>query len=225
MDGWTEMEMMNQEQIDYSERVNTGTSWTRNEFLEEHGYLVIKNLYDSKKLYHSVPEERGQINYYGSLNNFSHNPIETQVEGSLARYSHPQYKEAHSQIRSELEKRIGRKLYNTYYYDRFYFPGQELKKHTDRDACEISVTVHISTSLNKCWEIWIKTVKGEERAVCLEPGDGMIYKGCERPHWREPMPGKKKTWWNRKEDYYHQIFFHYVLADGIRSHCAFDAAK
>ncbi len=68
-------------------------------------------------------------------------------------------------------------------------------------------------------------MKGEERAVCLEPGDGMIYKGCERPHWREPMPGKKKTWWNRKEDYYHQIFFHYVLADGIRSHCAFDAAR
>jgi hypothetical protein len=216
---------MNQEQIDYSERVNTGTSWTRNEFLEEHGYLVIKNLYDPEKLYHPVPQERGQINYYGSLNNFSHNPIETQVEGSLARYSHPQYKETHSQIRLRIEKEIGRKLYNTYYYDRFYFPGQELKKHTDRDACEISVTVHVSTNLKKCWSIWIKTVHGEERAICLEPGDGMIYKGCERPHWRESMPGKKKSWWNKKELYYHQIFFHYVLQDGIRSHCAFDAAR
>jgi len=39
------------------------------------------------------------------------------------------------------------------------------------------------------------------------------------------MPGKKKSWWNKKELYYHQIFFHYVLQDGIRSHCAFDAAR
>jgi hypothetical protein len=219
------MEIINQEQLDYSEKVNTGTSWTRNEFLDEHGYLVVKNLYDPQKLYHPVPEERGQINYFGSVNRFHHEPEEQQVNGSIARYSHPQYKEAHSQIRLRIEKQIGRKLYNTYYYDRFYFPGQELTKHTDRDACEISVTVHVSTNLKECWPIWIKTVHGEERAVCLEPGDGMIYKGCERPHWREPMPGKKKSWWNKKELYYHQIFFHYVLQDGIRSHCAFDAAR
>ena len=43
----------------------------------------------------------------------------------------------------KLEKHIGRKLYNTYYYDRFYFPGQKLERHADRDACEISVTVHV----------------------------------------------------------------------------------
>ena len=213
---------MNQEEIDYCERVNTGTSWTRNEFLEEHGYLVIKNLYDPQKLYHTVPKERGKINYYGSIHKFDHELVEHQVEGSLARYNYPQYKEAHSQIRLKIEKEIERKLYNTYYYDRFYFPEQELKKHIDRDACEISVTVHISTSLKECWKIWIKTVKGENHSVCLEPGDGMIYKGCERPHWREPMPGKKKSWWSKKEDYYHQIFFHYVLADGIRVHNASD---
>jgi hypothetical protein len=220
------METINQEQLDYSEKVNTGTSWTRNEFLDEHGYLVVKNLYDPQKLYHPVPEERGQINYFGSVDRFHHEPEEQQVNGSIARYSHPQYKEAHSQIRLRIEKQIGRKLYNTYYYDRFYFPGQELTKHTDRDACEISVTVHVSTNLKECWPIWIKTVHGEERAVCLEPGDGMIYKGCERPHWREPMPSAKKRWFRKQEElYYHQIFFHYVLSDGIRSHCAFDAAR
>ena len=47
----------------------------------------------------------------------------------------------------KLEKELGRKLYNTYYYDRFYFPGQALTRHADRDACEISVTVHVSTNL------------------------------------------------------------------------------
>ena len=47
----------------------------------------------------------------------------------------------------KLEEAIGRKLYNTYYYDRFYYPGQELTRHADRDACEISVSVHVSTNL------------------------------------------------------------------------------
>ena len=179
------------------EKQNIGTSWTRNDFFDKHGYLIIKNIYDPKYLYHPVPEERGQINYFGSLDQFNYDPIEAQVNGSLARYSHPQYKEAHTQIRLKLEKEIGRKLYNTYYYDRFYFPGQELVRHTDRDACEISVTVHVGTSLKEPWAIKIETVSGEERSVILNPGDGMVYKGCERPHWRDPMPCKKKSWWRR----------------------------
>jgi hypothetical protein len=39
----------------------------------------------------------------------------------------------------------------------------------------------------------------------------------------------KKTWYGKKVEkeglYYHQIFFHYVLADGQRSQCAFDASN
>jgi len=231
---YNELELMMQE------RRNTGTAWTRNEEFDKNGYLVLKNLWDSKELYHPVPEERGQINYFGSVDRFHHNPEEAQVNGSLARYSHPQYKNIHTGIRLKLEEVIGRKLYNTYYYDRFYFSGQELKKHADRDACEISVSVHISTSLKEWWPFIIKTPDtyldkkkemitstGEERSLYLEPGDGLLYKGCERPHWREPMPGgvKKRLFRKPVQDYYHQIFFHYVLADGERAHCAFDAAR
>ena len=121
-------------------------------------------------------------------------------------------------------------------------------KHADRDACEISVSIHISTNLpeDTKWPIWVKTpdtytdksksevlVPGEERSVVLDPGDGMIYKGCERPHWRDRMPGtlvgEKTGGWlskrQKEEYYYHQIFFHYVLQDGQRSHCAGDRAR
>lgn len=230
---------MTEEQLQWQERMNTGTAWTRNESFEKNGYLVIKNLWDPKELYHPVPNERGQLNYYGSVDIFDHTPIEQQVEGSLARYTHPMYKQIHSGIRMKLEKELGRKLYNTYYYDRYYFPGQELKRHADRDACEISVTVHISTNLKEQWPIWIKTpdtytdktkrtilIPGENKSVILEAGDGMIYKGCERPHWREPMPGKNKKIFGKGEElYYHQIFFHYCLQDGQRAHCAWDRAR
>ena len=74
-------------------------------------------------------------------------------------------------------------------------------------------------------------LKGLRRRSSLEPGDGLLYKGCERPHWREPMPlprRRKRDILLRKEQkeyYYHQIFFHYVLQDGIRAHCAWDKAR
>ena len=238
-------EPMSEVDILFVERQNTGSSWTNNTQFDKDGYLVIKDLWDPAELYYPLPELRGQLNYYdNNTQNFDHNPVENQVEGSLARYWHPQYRKIHTGVRKKLEKEIGRKLYNTYYYDRYYFPGQELSKHIDRPACEISVTMHISTNLPddlKDWEIKIKTpdtytdknktiilVPGEERSCVLNPGDGMIYKGCERPHWRDPMPTprvrKRDKWLNKKqpEYYYHQIFFHYVLADGNRSHNAWD---
>jgi len=242
------LEKMMTEELNLQEKINAGTAWTRNEQFDKDGYLVVKDLWDPEELYYPVPNKRGQLYYNGNDDqNCTHVPEEGQVEGSLARYSHPHYKKIHSGVRKKLEKIIGRNLYDTYYYDRYYFVGQELKKHADRDACEISVSIHISTNLPddlKNWPFKIKTpdiykdlneeeqfnykmksiikTSGEERSCILNPGDGVIYKGCERPHWRDPMPGKKKGLFNKTEYYYHQIFFHYVLEDGQRSHCAWD---
>ena len=229
---------MNIEDVIKSEYENQGTSWTRNEFFDTNGYLIIKNLCDPKKLFHPVPKERGLFNWKGSdkLDKFTHQEVENQVNGSVARYWHPQYRKIHSEIRLILEQVIGRKLYNTYYYDRFYFPGQELKKHTDRPACEISVSIHVSTNIKESWPIWIKTpdtfedsamktliTSGENKFIDLDAGDGMVYKGCERPHWRDPMPGLLESSISKNKNlYYHQIFFHYVLQDGIRAHHAWD---
>ena len=231
---------MTEEDIIKSELEHSGTSWTRNESFDKNGFLVLQNLYDPQELFHPVPKIRGQLNYRSKkLDDVEYIKEESQVEGSLARYWHPQYRKIHSDIRLKIEKQIGRKLYNTYYYDRFYFPGQELKKHTDRPACEISISVHISTNLEEYWPIFIKTpyvfaesqectkVKklintGDIVAVNLNPGDGVLYKGCESPHWRDKMPGTFEMMSGGEELYYHQIFFHYVLQDGIRAHHAWD---
>ena len=236
---------MTESDILFAERQDTGTTWTRNTEFEKDGYFKVDDLWDPVELYYPLPEIRGQLKYYdNNAEHYIYHEDEGQVEGSLARYWHPQYRKIHTGVRKKLEKEIGRKLYNTYYYDRYYFPGQELPKHIDRPACEISVSIHISNNLPddlKDWPIKIKTpdvytdkaksailIPGEERSCVLNPGDGMIYKGCERPHWRDPMPTprvrKRDKWLNKKqpEYYYHQIFFHYVLADGQRSHNAWD---
>tara|TARA_B100000482_G_C12518393_1_gene263452 strand:+ start:144 stop:851 length:708 start_codon:yes stop_codon:yes gene_type:complete len=233
------MEMMKEEDIILQERKNTGTSWTNYHSFEKNGYFVIKNLCDPKKLYHELPKERGTLKWFGKkLSNYKNFGVEQQVEGSLSRYLHPQYSKIHSEVRLILEKFIGRKLYNTYYYDRFYFPGQELTRHLDRPACEISVSVHISSNIKQDWAFYIKTPDGykdstkkevlyygKEESIILKPGDGVVYKGCERPHWRNRMPGflDTKLYKNKLDKlYYHQIFFHYVLQDGYRTNFAYD---
>ena len=230
---------MKEEDIILQERKNTGTSWTNYHSFEKNGYFVIKNLCDPKKLYHELPKERGTLKWFGKkLSNYKNFGVEQQVEGSLSRYLHPQYSKIHSEVRLILEKFIGRKLYNTYYYDRFYFPGQELTRHLDRPACEISVSVHISSNIKQDWAFYIKTPDGykdstkkevlyygKEESIILKPGDGVVYKGCERPHWRNRMPGFLDTeLYKNKLDklYYHQIFFHYVLQDGYRTNFAYD---
>ena len=237
-------EIMTLDDVKLQERRNTGTTWTRNEKFDKDGYLVLKDLWDPEELYYPLPEMRGMVTYIDkNTNHFEHQEVERQVEGSLSRYWHPHYRIIHTGVRKKLEEIIGRKLYNTYYYDRYYFPGQELTRHTDRDSCEISVSIHIGTNLPddlKEWPFQIKTpdtysdskkkdillVEGEERSAVLNPGDGLLYKGCERPHWRDSMPdGPKALFGKPVEYYYHQIFLHYVLQDGERAHCAWDKSR
>ena len=82
-------EQMTELQLQMQERQNTGTAWTRNEFFEKNGYFVVKNLWDAEELYHPVPEQKGQYNYWDkNLEHFNHIPVEMQVEGSTSRYWH-----------------------------------------------------------------------------------------------------------------------------------------
>lgn len=203
------------------------------DFFEKYGYMVIRGIWNSEEFYEQPPEERGLINYFGKADKFYHDPEEKQVAGSLSRYSHPKYKYIHSQIRLKIEKILGQQLYNTYYYDRFYFVGQRLFRHIDRDACEISLTYQISTNSNEPWGICFETPQGEEKYVNLQNGDAVLYKGCERDHWREPLKSKygildrikRKIFKHDDDTYHHQIFFHYVLANGFRAHCASDYTR
>jgi len=205
--------------------MNKSISWTYNKEFEENGFFVIKNLYDPTYLYSEVPDEnlKGKLilydkktkNYYGLQE-------ETQVKNSIARRNFPEYSDAHHDIKSVLEKFIKRKLYKTYYYDRFYFANQELIPHTDHKLCEISCSLHISSNIKKPWNFKLKSLSGEEKSISLSPGDALVYKGCEVLHWRNSLESRynkfekmiRKIFRKKDDTYYHQIFFHYVLQDG-----------
>jgi len=202
------------------------------EFFQKYGYMIIRGIWDPEEFQedmNDLPKERGQYSYRGKIDKFVINP-EIQVQNSLSRYNHPKYKYAHSQIRMILEDILGEKLYNTYYFDRFYFVNQRLFRHTDRNSCEISLTYQINTNSKEPWGICFQTPDGEEKYVNLNNGDAVLYKGCDIEHWREPLKSRynlverliRKVKKIEDDTFHHQIFFHYVLANGPRSHFAGD---
>ena len=224
---------------DLQEKMLFGSSKTKNEEFDKNGYLIVRNMWDPKDLQEEIDYDNGHFMY----NNFGkvRRTDETQVLGSKARHSYPPYKFYHSQFRRKMEKIIGSELFNTYHYDRVYYKGNELIRHMDRAVCEISLTFQIGSNCKEPWPIWIKTPdtydengniikKGEDVPINLNDGDAVIYKGCERPHWRGPLKsrysviqrGIRKLLKKKDDTYHHQGFFHYVLADGHRCSSAGD---
>ena len=232
---------MNMEQKIDNQRKIEGKSPTNNEQFDRDGFLFLENFTDVSHMIEMKPDIIGtyEYNYDGTLQKID---VDPQVTNSLSRYKIPKYRDLQIKIKPKIEKILGKKLYPTYNYDRFYSPGQELKCHIDRHSCEISVSLHISSNLNKPWPLFFKKQDNvnENRIIIkegdiahvnfLNSGDAVLYKGCERPHWRDPMPSKYGKMENkirkfmRKGDdtYYHQVFIHYVLSDGIYSYLNHD---
>ena len=102
-----------------------------------------------------------------------------------------------------LEIETGIALYPTYAYFRVYKHGDVLKRHTDRPACEVSVSLSLGYTGNESWPIWIEQA-GDGKSVALEPGDALVYKGVQLPHWRDSFSGERAA----------QVFMHYVDRDG-----------
>jgi len=178
--------------------------------------MVLKNLAIIEPLKENPPLDRGRFGYdlKGKLSTWDQK--EGQVTGSLSRYNHPKYKDLYYAVKSTVENIIQEKLYPTYYYDRFYFKNQDLKRHVDRESCEVSVSMHISSNASYDWPIYFELENGEIHELVTKSGDAVLYKGHLLPHWRTPLKGDKDT-------YYHQIFFHYVRRDGYFLQHAYDS--
>ena len=101
----------------------------------------------------------------------------------------------------------------TFTYGRIYVNKDSLKPHIDRFCSEISITVNLQKTVN--WPFWIKKPNGESVSIELNPGDGLVYLGCQAEHWREEYQGHLHV----------QAFFHYVNADGEKAYMYFDKNK
>jgi hypothetical protein len=104
-------------------------------------------------------------------------------------------------IAPEVSRLVGFDVVPTYSYARIYAKGDVLARHSDRAACEISVSVAIEIPQGAAPSmLWLKPPNHPATTVEMSEGDGCIYAGPEVDHWREPIPA----------DGYMQLFLHFI---------------
>ena len=120
----------------------------------------------------------------------------------------------------------GRDLVPTYSLMRFYREGDVCKVHSDRPACEHSLSLTLDYSDGVAWELDIGRNRIEEASpiaadfggedftsVTMEPGDAVLYQGVTRRHGRvRPNPNG----WSA------HMFLHWVDREGPYREFAFD---
>jgi hypothetical protein len=103
---------------------------------------------------------------------------------SVARFVHYQITELVNQVVPEPIK-------PSYTYLSTYKSGAILPRHTDREQCVWNLSLLIDTNpemgFSDSWPICLEIEK-EVKAVRLEMGDGVLYRGTEIPHWRDALP-------------------------------------
>lgn len=114
-------------------------------------------------------------------------------------------------LQPEIERASGLTLFPTYSYFRRYKTGDVLVRHSDRPACEVSVTLCLGFAADKPWPILIQGPNGTS-SIEQYPGDALLYRGTECDHWREAFPGTHQA----------QVFLHYVNQHGPYTEWKFD---
>ena len=184
---------------------------------DKNGYVHLKGFLDED----NCKELTQELNKYieqGKTTKDSQCPISEAVHGTVT------FDKLLVDLLPHFEKACGKRLYPTYSYARLYKPGEELKIHTDRPACEISATVTLGFE-GDVWSIYMadKDPNGKAQPIdiyqdksdpyklknvtpiYMNVGDAVLYKGIEKVHWREKYT---EGLWQA------QVFLHYVDADG-----------
>ena len=150
-----------------------------------------------------------------------------QVPGTYSCYADPMMETLLLQGLQGMREITGLNLAPTYSYWRLYKKGDVLKRHKDRPSCEVSTTLCLGYNNSNLkdkkknwqkynWPMWVDKTGGfgnKGVPIHMEPGDMIVYRGCEIEHWREPFLGQDHA----------QVFLHYNNIDGpYGTNCVYD---
>ena len=168
---------------------------------DKNGYVHLKGFLDLDNC-NKLTQELNKYIERGETKKDPQCPISEAVHGT------PTFDTLLQDLLPYFEEVCGKKLYPTYSYARLYKPGEELKKHTDRPACEISATVTLGFEGNP-WSIYMAGNK-----IDMQVGDAVLYRGMDVEHWREKYTNGQ---WQA------QVFLHYVDAEGPHANQKYDS--
>jgi Rps23 Pro-64 3,4-dihydroxylase Tpa1-like proline 4-hydroxylase len=171
--------------------------------LKKNNYLILPNFINKFR----AKELGREFKIFSENENV---PGDVAAPNSRALYNYISFLELLCEKTPEISHILEETVLPTYCYSRVYSNGDILERHSDRKECEISLTLHLDS--DKSWPIYIVDPKGNEKKVNLNPGDAMMYLGCDADHWRHQYDGQ----------YYTQVFLHYVRSRGPYGTSYFD---
>lgn len=177
---------------------------------KENKYVAVKELVSQEIV--QIVSQYALINEMISFTGETDKGIDkAQVPGAHGKYADTLMESILIHLQPKLEYITGLTLHPTYSYFRVYRSGMELKPHIDRPSCEISTTVcfkynYIDLQDSLVWPMYIRA-NNQSIPIGLKPGDGIVYRGLDLTHWREPLTAPDYS-------YHIQGFFHYVDANG-----------
>ena len=190
------------------------------------GCELVKNIIpkETLKLIHKYTFEKNANEVKNDMNSYNYSDI---VPGphTYNNYSDMYMELIATTIQRDIEQVTNLQLFPTYTFYRTYFPGNTLKHHIDKPPCDISATIlldaHYKNDSSYRWKIFAdpEPYRNNEtldpynipdnKGVGIEqkPGDALIYRGCDIPHWREEFVAEEGS-------YHTQLFCHFIDKNG-----------
>jgi len=208
-------------------------------FYEKNKYVLIKNFISPQQAnfiynYAQIRKARAATMATSKWPDYREDIDDTfrdkQVPGTYSCYADPMMETLLLQGLQGMREITGLNLAPTYSYWRLYKKGDVLKRHKDRPSCEVSTTLCLGYNNSNLkdkkkdwqkynWPMWVDKTGGfgnKGVPIHMEPGDMIVYRGCEIEHWREPFLGQDHA----------QVFLHYNNIDGpYGTNCVFDGRQ
>lgn len=93
-------------------------------------------------------------------------------------------------------------------YTRMYYNGGTLDRHIDRPELNLTVSIQIENTTGKEAPLYAEDYSGTAYSCVLENGDGLIMKGADLTHWRDPIST------DIEGGYLMCVFFHWRIVGG-----------
>ena len=170
-------------------------------------YQVIKNAISyelANFIFNYFLLKRDAVNFMYQNNIHSQSPIlgtwaDQQIPNTYSCYADFVMETLMMKVLPKMQQETGLQLVPTYSYVRAYKKGDILKRHKDRYSCEVSTTLNLG---GDDWPIYLEPSGETDKEgvkVDMQPGDMLVYKGCDVEHWREEFTGENCG----------QVFLHY----------------
>ncbi len=120
-------------------------------------------------------------------------------------HDEPMARFLHHQLTPFVSRVAGEPVKATYCYSSAYHGGAALPAHVDREQCEFTMSLLLDQSAELAhdpWALWFAAPSGHRRVV-LNPGEAVLFRGCDLPHWRDAAPAEHEQT---------MLLFHYVSA-------------